>query len=131
MQPIIDYLRTGHFPASMSKEARKRLAHKAIPYQMIHNRLYRLSKDDRLRQVLIADQSRAILQELHKGNVGGHFSPDITVQKILDAEYWWPTLFRDTVDYCRACHGCQMTGGLPKTVTTKLITQLPAEPFMK
>ena len=24
-----------------------------------------------------------------------------------------------------------MTGGLPKIVTTKLITQLPAEPFMK
>ena len=31
-QPIIDYLQTGHFPVTMTKEATKRLEHKAIPY---------------------------------------------------------------------------------------------------
>ena len=72
-----------------------------------------------------------ILKELHKGNAGGHFSQDITVRKVLDAEYWWPTLYKDTYDYCQTCHECQKTGGLPKSVSTKLITTLPAEPFRK
>ena len=72
-----------------------------------------------------------ILQELHKGNAGGHFSQDITVRKVLDAGYWWPTLYKDTYQYCQTCHECQKTGGLLKSVSTKLNTTLPAEPFMK
>jgi hypothetical protein len=28
-----------------------------------------------------------ILQEMHKGVGGGHFSTDITIQKVLDAKY--------------------------------------------
>ena len=72
-----------------------------------------------------------ILQELHKYNAGGHFSQDITVRKVLDAGYWWPTLYKDTYKYCQTCHECQKIGGLPKSVSTKLISTLPAEPFMK
>ena len=47
-----------------------------------------------------------ILKELHKGNAGGHFSQDITVRKVLDAGYWWPTLYKDTYQYCQTCHEC-------------------------
>ena len=72
-----------------------------------------------------------ILQELHKGNAGGHFSQEIQVHKVLDAGYWWPMLYKDTYDYCQTCHECQKTGGLPKSVSTKLITTLPAKPFLK
>ena len=72
-----------------------------------------------------------ILQELHNGNAGGHFSQDITVRKVLDAGYWWPTLYKDTYKYCQTCHECQKTEELPKSVSTKLITTLSAEPFMK
>ena len=136
MQPewihtIIDYLQTGTFPPSMTKEARKRLAYQAIPFQLVQGKLYRQGKDSRLRQVISDSQARVILQELHKGNAGGHFSQDITVCKVLDAGYWWPTLYKDTYQYCQTCHECQKTGGLPKSVSTKLITTLPAEPFMK
>ena len=130
-QPIIDYLQTGTFSPSMTKEARKRLAYRAIPFQVIQRKLYRLGKDSRLRQVISDSQARMILQELHKGNVGGYFFQDITKRKVLDASYWWPTLYKDTYQYCQTCHECQKTGGLPKLVSTKLMTTLPAEPFMK
>ncbi|EPS57933.1 hypothetical protein M569_16885, partial [Genlisea aurea] len=52
-------------------------------------------------------------------------------RKILDAGYWWPSVFKDTWDYCRSCHACQKVGGLSKAVTAKLLTTLPTEPFMK
>ena len=115
----------------MTKEARKRLAYRAIPFQLVQGKLYRQGKDSKLRQVISDTQARMILKELHKGNAGGHFSQNITVHKVLDAGYWWPTLFKDTYDYCQTCHECQKTGGLPKSVSTKLITTLPAEPFIK
>ena len=72
-----------------------------------------------------------ILKKLHKGNAGGHLSQDITVRKVLDTGYWWPTLFKDTYDYYQTCHECQKIGGLLELVSTKLITTLPVEPFMK
>ena len=129
--PIIDYLQIGTFPPSMTKEARKRLAYRALPFQVIQGKLYRQGKDKRLRQVITDSQARMILKELHKGNAGGHFSQDITVRKVLDTGYWWPTLYKDTYQYYQTCHECQKTGGLPKSVSTKLITTLPTEPFMK
>ncbi len=43
---------------------------------------------------------------------------------ILDAEYWWPIMYRDVHDYYKFCDACQRTGGL----TTQ---SLPKEPFMK
>ena len=131
IHPIIDYLQTGTFPPSMIKEAHKRLAYRAIPFQLVQWKLYRQGKDSRLRQVISDSQARMILQELHKGNAGGDFSQDITVRKVLDAGYWWPTLYKDTYKYCQTCHECQKTGRLPKSVSTKLITTLPVEPFMK
>ena len=131
IQPIIDYLQTGTFSPSMTKEARKRLAYRAIPFQVIQGKLYQMGKDSRLRQFISNSQARMILQELHKGNAGGHFSQDITVRKVLDAGYWWPMLYKDTYQYCQTCHECQKTGRLPKSVSTKLMTTLPAEPFMK
>ena len=91
----------------MTNEARKCLAYRAIPFQVIQGKLYRLGKDSRLRQVISDSQARMILQELHKGNAGGHFSQDITVRKVLDTGYWWPTLYKDTYQYCQTCHECQ------------------------
>ena len=131
IHPIIEYLQTGTFPPSMTKEAHKRLAYRAIRFQLVQGKLYRLGNDSRLRQVISDSQARMILQELHKGNAGGHFFQDNTVRKVLDAGYWWPTLYKDTYQYFQTCHECQKTGGLPKSVSTKLITTLPAEPFMK
>ena len=45
IHPIIEYLHTGTFPPSMTKEARKRLAYRAIPFQLVQGKLYRQGKD--------------------------------------------------------------------------------------
>jgi hypothetical protein len=44
-----------------------------------------------------------VLKELHEGVAGGHFVANITAKKILDVGYWWPTLFKDTHEFCRSC----------------------------
>jgi hypothetical protein len=40
------------------------------------------------------------LKELH-GVAKRHFVANIIVKKILDARYWWPTLFKDMHELCR------------------------------
>ena len=61
IHPIIDYLQTGTFPPSMTKEVRKCLAYRAIPFQLVQGKLYRQRKDSRLRQVISDSQARMIL----------------------------------------------------------------------
>jgi hypothetical protein len=55
---------------------------------------------------------------------------EITHKKILDARYWWSTMYRDVHDYWRSCDACQRTGGLTIQSLTKLVTS-PKEAFMK
>jgi hypothetical protein len=49
----------------------------------------------------------------------------------LDVGYWWPTLFKDTHEFCKGCDTYERTGGLKKKSLTKLVTTFLEEPFMK
>jgi hypothetical protein len=71
------------------------------------------------------------LKELREGVAGRHFTKNINAKKILDAGYWWPTLFKDIHEFCRNYDSCQKNGGLKTKKLAKLATTLPEEPFMK
>ena len=44
-----------------------------------------------------------ILAKAHEGIVGGHYARNATLQKVMGAGLWWPTLQRDAKEYTRAC----------------------------
>jgi len=71
-----------------------------------------------------------VMKELHEGPSRGHFAIEIE-RKILDARYWWPTMYKDMHDYCKSCDACQRTGGLAIQSLTKLVTSFLKESFMK
>ncbi len=51
--------------------------------------------------------------------------------KILNARYWWPTMYKNVHDYYRSCDACQRARGLATQSLAKLVISLPKEPFMK
>jgi hypothetical protein len=71
------------------------------------------------------------MKEMHEGPLRRHFATKITQKKILDAGYWWPTMYKDMHDYYRSCDACQRTKGLATQSLAKLVTSLLKEPFMK
>jgi hypothetical protein len=71
------------------------------------------------------------MKELHEGPLKCHFAIEIAQRKILDAGYWWPTMYMDVHNYCRFCDACQRTRGLATQNLAKLVTRLQEEPFMK
>jgi hypothetical protein len=83
---------------------RQYLTQRAKPFVFQEGLLYKFGQDNRFRQILQPKHVPIVLQELHGGVVGGHFSFDITVKKILDVGYWWPTMNRHayyrTYDQC-------------------------------
>ncbi len=52
------------------------------------------------------------MKKLHERPSRGHFAIEIMQRKILDARYWWPTMYMDMHDYYRYCDACQRTRGL-------------------
>jgi hypothetical protein len=55
-----------------------------------------------MHKCLTTSKAQIVLKELHDGMAKRHFVVDIIAKKILDARYWWPTLFKDTHDFCRS-----------------------------
>ncbi len=81
--------------------------------------------------LLLGLKNPIILQEMHKGVNGGHFSSKITICKILDTKCQWPTVHKDVFQYCQDCDNYQQIGNLIHSNIAKLVTSLPIEPFMK
>jgi hypothetical protein len=71
------------------------------------------------------------MKELDEGPSRGHFTIEITKRKILDAGYWWPTLYRDVNDYHISCDACQRIGGSMIQSFAKFVTSIIEEPIMK
>jgi hypothetical protein len=70
-----------------------------------------------------------ILQELHSGLGGGHYSSNITMMKILDVSYWWPTMNRDVHEFSSTYDSCEQTRNLLAQNTAMLIITLFQKPF--
>jgi len=103
---IIQYLDGMRFPDGATKVVRTRIAHKSRNYSMTGNQLYSQGRDGVLRWTIGKRDTSCFLYEFHDGFCGGHFVRRITAEKILQAGYYWPTLFKDAHDYCKSCDVC-------------------------
>ena len=56
----------------------------------------------------------SVISFCHFEACGGHFSAKKTAAKILQCGFYWPTLFKDTHDFCKACERCQKSGGISR-----------------
>jgi hypothetical protein len=41
-----------------------------------------------------------VLAETHEGIAGGNYVGNPTTHKVLRAGLWWPTIHKDTKEYC-------------------------------
>ena len=107
---IIHFLATGWAPVDFTRKQKKQLVVKAADFTLITRHLYKLGPDEVLRRCVMPHEKEAIIREAHSGTVGGHFTGKPTAQKILTAGLWWPTLHKDTNNFCRCCDIFQRVG---------------------
>ncbi len=62
---------------------------------------------------------------------GSHFSIKITNHKILDACYWWPNIYKDTLHLCKSYDECKKIRNPTFSTIAKLMMALSSNPFMK
>jgi hypothetical protein len=70
--------------------------------------LYHRGIDSILSIFLTHEEVELVLNDCCKGACGGHLSRLTTTQKILQADYIWPTIFKYCIEVVKKCHPYQV-----------------------
>jgi hypothetical protein len=70
-----------------------------------------------------------VLEESHEGIEGGNYVGKATMQKVLHAGLEWPTIDRDSKEYCQRCDVCQRVGKPNKRDEVPLQPQVKLHTF--
>ena len=109
---IIEPVEESEWVSPMVVQQKKQLVVIAADFTLIAGHLYKLGPDEVLRRCVMPYGKQAIIREAHSYTAGGHFVGKPTAQKILAAGLWWPTLHRDTKEFCRCYDISQRVGKL-------------------
>ena len=128
---IMEFLTTQRLPVEWTKEARKKVRVNSRHFAVIGNRLFRRGAYGILRRCVSEAEVPNILTSCHDSACRGHFSGQLTGQKILRAGYFWPTLFKDFYAYVRKCDDCERYAQNDLKMEMPLHISLPLVPFEK
>jgi hypothetical protein len=105
---IVLYIKFLKFPQHLSRDDRRHVRYQAKNYTIVGDTLYRRGIDNILRRCLNHKEAESVLNDFHSGACGGHLSRLVTTQKILQASYLWPSIFKDCIEEVKKCHPCQV-----------------------
>jgi hypothetical protein len=123
-QPFIDYLSDQKVPSD--KNLAEQLICRAKSYVLVGDKLYRRGTSS---GVLMREEGKGILEEIHKGVCGNHASSHTLVSKAFRQTFYWPTALGNTEELVRRCQGCQYFAKQQHVPAYKLVTIPPTWPF--
>ncbi|KAL3694641.1 hypothetical protein R1sor_008292 [Riccia sorocarpa] len=127
---IYRFLQTMECPEDFDAEKRV-FIRKAGPFEIKQGVLFKMGSDEVLRRCLEEHEVRRVIEFLHQEAAGGHYAMKNTVAKILEAGYWWPSMYKDTHLFIKSCDNCQRIGKPTATTQWPLVPILPLAPFEK
>ncbi|GJS98097.1 reverse transcriptase domain-containing protein [Tanacetum coccineum] len=71
--------------------------------------LFHTCADQIIRRCVHGQEALEILKACHERPTGGHYSANLTAQKVFDASFFWPTIYRDAHTMIKSCDTCQRT----------------------
>jgi hypothetical protein len=84
-----------------------KVSQKGITFYSKRGTMYKVGQDNIMCRCLTTLETHIVLKELHEGMAKKkHFATNITIKKILDVGYWWPTLLKNTHEFYRSCDNC-------------------------
>ena len=105
---------SGILPHDLSFHQKKKSLHDVKTYFWEEPFLYKLCKDGIIRRCLPEGEIQGVISHCHDSPCGGHASTSKTAAKVLQAGFFWPSLFKDVHAYVRACDRCQRMGNLSR-----------------
>uniref|UniRef100_A0A2N9FVW7 Integrase catalytic domain-containing protein n=1 Tax=Fagus sylvatica TaxID=28930 RepID=A0A2N9FVW7_FAGSY len=125
--PFLEYLIENVLP--QTSQAATRLKKLATRYFVEGGILFRKGfHGDPLRCLSLAE-SQTVMKEAHSGECGEHQGKKRLYQLLLTLGYYWPTMKKDTADFVKSCHTCQLQANLIHTHPTSLQNMATPWPF--
>nr|GEW76458.1 reverse transcriptase domain-containing protein [Tanacetum cinerariifolium] len=59
---------------------------------------------------LLSKEALDILEACHNGPTGGHHGANLTAKKVLDVDFFRPTIYKDAHEFVKICDSCQRQG---------------------
>lgn len=82
---------------------KKKFVYDAKRYFWDEPYLFRHCANNIIRRCIWEIDMLSILESCHASLVGGHHAGDRMIRKMLQSEYYWPTLFKDAYEFVKRC----------------------------
>jgi hypothetical protein len=89
----------------------------------------KVGPDGILRRCVAGKEAESIMWHCRSSAYGGHHGGERTAAKILPRSFWWPTLFKDCVEFVKNCDKCQLIGSITMRNEMPQTGILEVEPF--
>lgn len=126
---IANFHVTGQTPSYWNAQDKKKFFREVRNFFWDDPYLFKYCPDQIIRRCVPNNEIQKIIAFCHSEACGGHFSSKKTVAKILQSGFYWPTLFKDTYEFCKACECCQKLGGITRRNMMPLTPILVIEIF--
>lgn len=111
---IVNFLTSKQTPSHFTRAQRLKLKSDSKYYFWDEPYLWKIGADQIIRRCAPESEQKSILEHCHTLACGGHFGAKRTARKVLDSGFFWPSLQRDSYEFCKSCHRCQMTGNISR-----------------
>ena len=111
---IVNYLVIGQIPPQWTSQQKRKFFVDINKYYFDDPYLFKYCPNQLMRRCVSNDDQIGVLTFFHSEACGGHFSVRKTVDKILQAGFHWPILFKDCFEFFKTCVRCQQLGGVTK-----------------
>ncbi|KAL1213775.1 putative mitochondrial protein [Cardamine amara subsp. amara] len=111
---IANYLAADDKPLKLTGYAKKRFLREVRRFHWDELYLYKYCSDGMYRRCIAETEVPDVLFHCHGSDYAGHFATFKTVSKVLQARFWWPTMFRDANEFVARCDSCQRKGKISK-----------------
>ena len=100
---IVNYIVTKRLLETLSRAQKDKLRHEAKSYIWDEPYLLKICSDQVLRHCVPDNEIKSILSFCHSLECGGHYGGQRTAHKVLESEFYWPTLNKDAHLFVKTC----------------------------
>ncbi|CAM8951771.1 unnamed protein product [Rhodiola kirilowii] len=111
---FVNYLTCNIIPEGLSYNQKSKFLHDVSRYYWDDPFLYKLCSDGIYRTCVPKEDFNEIIACCHSSSYGGHGSASKTTSKILQSGFYWPSMFKDTYEFVKACNECQRMGNIAR-----------------
>ncbi|KAL1225333.1 putative mitochondrial protein [Cardamine amara subsp. amara] len=122
---LANYLTCGEIPKGLDAYKKKKFFRDVNHYYWDEPFLYKKGSDGLFKRCIAEEEVNGVLDHCHGSTYGGHFATFKTVQKVLQAGLWWPTMFKDAKNFISKCDPCQRMGNIGRR------NEMPHNPILE